>query len=304
MQKRNPGFATGQARLPVILLAAKAMKKILTLLGVATLAVQGAYALISVPASFPTDGMNGNSATQKDQLSLLISRYQNDVVLLVNPPSEFSKDVLNIKPSPATSDKLKSLATTGNSKITVGSLASAVTAMVRQNPADAPTIVASATALLKTVPGGQSAENREEIARAAIKGLPEDLKNEPQLIAFIIGVAAEGMSTSGVASLVKSLRNFAIDSKPENQQSALALSVDEALVDAGILSPYNASPEFLVMVDNFAQGELGESFFSGDQGTINQGAVFAPGAAGSAGGSGSSGNQVNPSPTPAPAPAS
>lgn len=288
----------------MVLFAAKAMKKILTFLGVAALAVNGAYALISVPASFPVNGSSGGNATDKDQLALLVSRYQNDVVLLVNSPSDFSKDVQNVTATPAITDKLKNLATSGDSKLTAASLASAVTAMVRQNPADAPTIVASATALLKSVPGGQSPTNREEIARAAIKGLPDDLQNQPKLIAFIIGVAAEGLKSSEVASLVKSLRNFAIDSKPENQQPALALSVDEALVDAGILSPYNASPEFLVMVDNFAQGELGEAFFSGDQGTINQGAVFSPGAAGSAGGSGSSGNQVNPTPTPAPAPAS
>lgn len=281
----------------------KAMKKFFTILGVAALAVQGSYALISVPATFPLEKVNGSTATQKDQLALLVSRYQNDVVLLVNPPSAYAKAVQDVSAAPATMEKLQALGTSGNANLTVTSLASAVTAMVRQNPGDAPTIVASAIELLKKVPGGQSVENREAIARAAIKGLPEDVKDESKIIAFIIGVAAEGMNASSVASLVKSLRNFAIDTAPEAQQPNLALSVDEALVDAGVLSPYTASPEFLVMADNFSEGQLAESFFSGDQGTINQGAVFSPGAAGSAGGSGSSGNQV-PTPTPNPPPAS
>jgi hypothetical protein len=279
------------------------MKKIFTILGVAALAVQGAYALITVPTTFPLEKVNGNTATQKDQLSLLVSRYENDVVLLVNPPSAYSKDVQDISASPATMEKLQALGTSGNTKLTAASLASGVTAMVRQSPADAPTIVASAIELLKKVPGGQSPENREAIVRAAIKGLPENLKEESKIIAFIIGVAAEGLSNSAVANLVKSARDFAIDAAPETQQANLALSVDEALVDAGVLSPYSASPEFLVLADNFVQGQLSEAAFSGDQGVINQGAVFSPGAAGSAGGSGSSGNQV-PTPTPNPPPAS
>jgi hypothetical protein len=280
------------------------MKKILTFIGVAALAVQGAFALISVPASFPLEKVNGNSATGKDQLAMLVSRYQNDVVLLANPPSAYSKEVQAVAASPASTEKLKALGTTGGAKLSSDSLASAVSALVRQNPNDAPTIVASAVELLKSVPGGQSVINREKIAKAAIKGLPDDLKNEPKLIAFIIGVAAGGLNDTAVASLVKSLRDFSIDSAPEAEQPTLALSVDQALVDAGVLSPYTASPEFLVMADNFAEGQLGETLFSGDQGTINQGAVLAPGAAGSAGGSGSAGNQINPTPTPQPPPAS
>jgi hypothetical protein len=280
------------------------MKKIFTFLGVAALAVQGAFALITVPASFPLEKVNGDSATQRNQLALLVSRYQNDVVLLVNPSEAFSKDIQNTVATPATMDRLTALGTTGGAKLTADSLASAVTALVRQNPANAPTIVASALELLKGVPGGQSPENREKIARAAIQGLPDDLKEEPKIIAFIIGVAADGLSDSAVANLVKALRSFAIDLAPESEQPVLALAVDEALVDEGVLTPHSASPEFLALADNFASDQLGETFFSGDQGTINQGAVFAPGSAGSAGGSGSSGNQVQPTPTPPPPPAS
>ena len=276
------------------------MKTYLTLLGLAILGIHGAFAVITVPTDFPMARVNGNTATDKDQVALLVSRYQNDVVLLVNPADAYSKEILNTAPSAATAEKLRALGSTAGN-ISVDSLSSAVTALVRQNPADAPTIVASAIDMLRGLPGGKSPENREKIARAAIQGLPDDVKDESRLIAFIIGVSVQGLGNTAVANLVKSLRNFAIGTAMESQQTALALSVDEALVDEGILSPYAGSPEFLALADTFASDQLADTFFSGDQGVINQGALFSPGAAGSAGGSGGAGNQViQPTPTPAP----
>jgi hypothetical protein len=275
------------------------MKKFLTLLGIATMAFHGAPALITVPKTFPTEGMNGNTATQKDQLSLLISRYQNDVVLLVNSPESYSEAIQNTKAAPATVDKLKALATSSG-PLTLDSLASAVTALARQNPADAPAIVASALALLNDVPGGLSPENRESIGRAAINGLPENSGNQSRLVAIITGVTLKGVQQSLAPEVLKSLRDAAIAKASGTEaQAALALSVDEALVAEGIVSAYAASPEFLAFADNFATDQLEETNFSGDQGVITQGAVFSPGSAGSAGGQGSSGNQV-PTPTPAP----
>jgi hypothetical protein len=276
------------------------MKKIFIFLGVAALAVQGAFALISVPASFPLEKVNGDNATQKSQLALLVARYQNDVVLLVNSSEAFAKDVQDITAAPATTDRLNALGTAGGAKLTTDSLAAAVTALVRQNPAEAPNVVASALELLRNLPGGLSPENREKIARAAVQGLPDNLRDEPRIVAFVIGVAARGLNATEVANLVKSVRGFVIANAPENAQPTLALAVDEALVDAGVLTPHSATPEFLAMADNFASDQLAETFFSGDQGVINQGAFFAPGSAGSAGGAGSTGNQVQPTPTPAP----
>lgn len=281
------------------------MKKTFAVLGLAAaLSIQASWALISVPVDFPTDGVNGSKASDKEQLALLVSRYQNDIVLLVNPTDAYSKEILNTKAAPATMERLQALGTS-NGKLSVDSLASAVTVLVRQNPSQAPVIVASALAMLDKLPGGRNAENRAKIARAAIAGLPEDLKEEARIIALITGVAAQGLSQTAATLLVKNLRDFAISNEPGNQQSAFALAVDQALVNEGILSPYAGSPEFLVMADNynFAGAELGETFFSGDQGAINQGAVFSPGSAGSAGGAGNVGNQnqdAEPTPTPPP----
>jgi hypothetical protein len=82
-------------------------------------------------------------------------------------------------------------------------------------------------------------------------------------------------------------------------QAGQALALDQALVTAGILSPYTANPEFLVLANNFVANQLDETFFSGDQGVINQGWLI-PGAPGSAGGAGSTGNQIpNQDPPPA-----
>jgi hypothetical protein len=272
------------------------MKKIFTFLGIAVLAMQGAFALITVPASFPSNKVNGQTATQKDQLALLVARYQNDVVLLVNSASDFSSQVQNIKANPATMEKLKALATTGGNGLTADSLAAAVTALTRQNPADAAVIAASALELLKGVPAGQSPENRLLIARAAINGLPDNLNGRGNLIALIIGVTADDLAAPAVADLVKAAREFAIADVPQNQQADMALAVDEALLDLGVVSSFTAAPEFLALVDNFAESQLQETFFSGDQGVISQGAVFSPGATGSAGGSGNTGNQVEPPP--------
>ncbi len=276
------------------------MKKIFLLFGVAAMSIPYAFALITVPMDYPLGGVNGARATDREQLALLVSRYQNDVVLLVNPADSYSKEIVNTVAAPATMEKLKSLGASGGA-LTVDSLANAVTALVRQNPSDSPVIVASALALLKDLPGGQSPENRLKIARAAIKGLPDDLKDEARLIALITGVSVQGLGQTAVAAIVKSLRDFAIDDAPAKEQAAFALAVDEAMVDEGILSPYAGSPEFLVMADNFASDQLADTFFSGDQGAINQGAVFSPGAAGSAGGAGNTGNQsAEPTPTPPP----
>src|SRR6188474_3163500 len=94
-------FAAGQALPPMLLLLVRTMKKFLTLLGVAAISIQGASALISVPKDFPSEKVNGNSATNKDQLSTLVSRYRNDVVLLANPPEAYSKAVKNTVAAPA-----------------------------------------------------------------------------------------------------------------------------------------------------------------------------------------------------------
>lgn len=267
------------------------MKRLLTFLGVAALSIQGASALITVPKEFPSEKVNGNSATQKDQLSSLISRYENDVVLLANPPEAFSKQVKNTTPSPAATEKLKSLGSTDGT-LSVNSLAAAVTALGRQTPAESPTIVASAIALLAGLPGGASPENCEIIARAAINAIPVDLAGAPTLISFIIGVSVKDLPPTVAIETLKSLRDFVINEvSGAEKQAILALAVDEALVDQGIMSSYTASPEFLVLADNFATDQLAETSFSGDQGTITQGAAFSPGGAGSVGGSGNTGNQ-------------
>lgn len=292
-------------------------KSFLLLLAVAATAVPSAFALIAVPRDFPVESTNGDQATDRDRLDSLVAFYRNDVVLLANPEEAFSKEIREAAGAPSTREKLKTLATAGGVELTADSLAAATAALVRQNPADAMGIVASAMELLGENSRKISVEDRYLIARGAISGLPYELRERPALIANVIGVTVRGLKQIASTDLVRRLREFAINDSPlgerdfkgavasapamgdaplNNSQSAFALALDEALVNAGILSPYAASPEFLAMASNFAADQLEETFFSGDQGVINQGAAFAPGAAGSAGGSGSSGNQPEPPP--------
>ncbi len=299
-----------------------AAKSLLLLATVVVSGLHSAFALIAVPRDFPLELTNGDQATDRDRLATLVSFYRNDVVLLANPEEAFAKEIREAAGTPSTREKLKTLATAGGSELTADSLAAATAALVRRSPADAMAITASAMELLQENSRKVSVEDRYLVARGAISGLPYELRERPSLIANIIGVSVRGLKQLASTDLVRRLRDFAINDSPigerdfkgavtavgagplNNQQSAYALALDQALVNAGILSPYAASPEFLAMANNFASDQLEETFFSGDQGAINQGAVFSPGAAGSAGGSGNSGNQIGPTPPPPPPPAS
>ena len=271
------------------------MKKLLALFGVAALSIQGASGIITIPKDYPLDAANVGKATKKEQLAMLVSQYQNDVVLLANPFDSFSQEIQDTAPSADAVEKLRSLATAGGSTLTVDSLASAVTAMVRLNPNSGSVILASAMEVVKDLPGAFSYENRIALGRAAIRGLPEG-EDKAKQTSMIIGTSVRGLKQMASTNIIRELRDFAI-----GEGSAYVL--DQALVDAGILSAYVGSPEFLVMADNFAADQLDETFFSGDQGTINQGGVYAPGGQGSAGGSGGTGSQSGGStPTPTPPP--
>lgn len=294
-----------------------ALKSLLLLLAVAAAGLQSAFALIAIPRDFPLEGTNGDQISSRDRLDELVSLYRNDVVLLANPEEAYAREIQDTTGNPLTREKLKSMATTGGSALTADSLAAATAAMVRQNPSNAAVIMASAMDLLEENSKKVSVEDRYLVGRAAVSGLPYALPKRTELTAFIIGIAGRDLKHVAVTDLVRRLRDYAIGDlpvgerdfkgavagySPSNQDPSYSLALDQALVNAGILSPYSASPEFLVFANNFAGDQLADTFFSGDQGTINQGAVFAPGSAGSAGGSGSSGNQVNPTPTPNPPP--
>jgi hypothetical protein len=274
-------------------------------------------ALITIPRDFPLELTNGEQALGKTHLAKLVSVYRNDVVLLANPEEAFDKEIREATGTLALREKLQKLATAGGAELTAESLGAAAAALTRQNPSDAPLIMASAMELLSENPRKVSLEDRYTVARGVISGLPYELKDRSPLIASVIGIAARGLKEVATTDLVRRLRDFAIHDYPIGErdfkgavasvndpvlsgpQASQALALDEALVAAGILSPYTASPEFLVLANNFAADQLAETFFSGDQGVINQGAVFAPGSPGSPGGSGSSGNQINPEPPPA-----
>jgi hypothetical protein len=273
------------------------------------------FALIAVPRDFPLETTNGEQTSETDRLATLVSFYRNDVVLLANPEEAFAKEIREATGTPILREKLKTLATAGGAELTADSISAAAAALVRQSPSEAPVIMASAMELWSTSTRKVSVDDRYVIARGAISGIPYEMKERPALIASIIGISALSLKQIASTDLVRRLREFAITDAPFGWadykgtpapelpagdapltpvQSGFALALDEALVAAGILSPYAASPEFLAMANNFASDQLDETFFSGDQGVINQGAVFAPGSAGSAGGSGNSGNQPPP----------
>lgn len=295
-----------------------ALRAVVVAAAAATVCLQSSFAVLTVPRDFPLDLTNGDQAVGNNHIAKLVSVYQNDVVLLANPEESFSRDIREAAGTPELREKLQQLAAAGGSPVTPESLGQAAAALTRQNPENAPTIMASALELLNANPSKISLEDRYAVARGVISGLPDDLRNHADLVASVVGISARGLKQVSTTELVRRLRDFAINDTPAGSAgntltgplAAYAQGLDEAMVAAGILSPYTATPEFLVLAENFANDQLAETFFSGDQGVINQGAAFAPGAAGSAGGSGStgnqvsggsggSGNQINPEPPPA-----
>jgi hypothetical protein len=285
---------------------AGATRAVLLTVAAATACLQSSFAVLTVPRDFPLDLTNGDNAANGNQIAKLVSVYRNDVVLLANPEENFAKEIREAVGTPELRDKLRQLASASGSQVTAESLGQAAAALTRQNPENAPIIMAAAMELLAQDPRSISIEDRYAVARGVISGLPDELKNHADLVAAVVGVSARGLKQIATTDLVRRLRDFAINDLPgasgeglTSTQAGYALNLDAAMVEAGILSPYTATPEFLAMADNFANDQLAETFFSGDQGVINQGAVFAPGAAGSAGGSGGTGNQINPEPPPA-----
>ncbi len=298
------------------------MKTLLTLLGATLLTAQFAQAIIVIPRDYPIGSVTNGTASGRDHAANLISHYRNDVVLLANPEKSLAPEIQNLAASPAAVEKLKALATSGGTALDADSLAAAVSAMVRLNPDQAGTITASAMNIMADLPGGLSEENRLIVGRAAIRGLPDNYANKPEMISQIVGVTVRGLKQRDSTKIVRSLREYAIGEVPvyvadykggagndggvvdggmTPDQASTAYAIDQSLVENGILSPFSSTPEFLVLADNFAADQLGNTFFSGDQGVIDQGQFFSPGAVGSPGGVGSSEDQL-PNPTPGPTP--
>jgi hypothetical protein len=304
------------------ILKASRSVRVLALVAALSASVQLAPAVIRVQRDYPMQGGAGEAVSDQDRLASLVALYRNDVVLLANPEEAFAKEIRETRGNPATMEKLRSLSTTNGEKLSAGALATSVAAVVRQNPQNAPSVVASGLELLSNDYKGLTLDERFTVASGGIKGIPYEVSNRPQLIAAIIGVSVRGMKQADATKLVRQLREFAIydtpfsnvDSKggyasvpsaaPEGdtvdgEKAGFALALDQALVEAGILSPFPADPAFVAMASNFATDQLAETFFSGDQGVINQGALFSPGGAGSSGGSGNTGNQPPPPEPPA-----
>ncbi len=279
----------------------------------AAVCLQGSFAIIAIPRDYPLETTGDGPMSDRDRLSQLVSLYRNDVVLLANPEESYVREIREMDGTSPIREKLKALATGGGAGLSADSIAASTAAMVRQDPTNTAVIMASAMDLLEEMPGKASVEDRYLVGRAAIGGLPHDFRQRTELTAFIIGIAARDLKMAAITDLVRRLREYAIgdipagerDFKdtvaggvPSSRDSAYSLALDQALVEAGILSPYAASPEFLVLANNFASEQLAETFFSGDQGTINQGGVMSGGSAGGASGSGS-GGQITPPPPPA-----
>lgn len=251
--------------------------------------------------------------SDRDRLSQLVSLYRNDVVLLANPEESYAREIREMAGTSPIREKLKALATGGAAGLSADSIAAATAAMVRQDPSNAAAIMASAMDLLEEMPGKASVEDRYRVGSSAIGGLPQDFRRRTELTAFIIGISVRDLKMTSITDLVRRLREYAIGdlpagerdfkdavagSIPSNRDSGYSLALDQALVDAGILSPFAASPDFLVLANNFSSEQLAETFFSGDQGTINQGGLMPGSSAGGASGSGS-GGQIPPPPPPA-----
>lgn len=275
--------------------------------------LQGSFAIIAIPRDYPLETTGEGPMSDRDRLSQLVSLYRNDVVLLANPEESYAREIREMDGTFPIREKLKALATAGGAGLSADSISAATAAMVRQDPSNAAAIMASAMDLLEEMPGKVSVEDRYLVGSAAIGGLPQDFRRRTELTAFIIGIAARDLKMAAITDLVRRLRDYAIgdipagerDFKdtvagagPSSRDSAYSLALDQALVEAGILSPFAASPEFLVLANNFASEQLAETFFSGDQGVINQGGVFPGGTSGGASGSGS-GSQIPPPPPPA-----
>jgi hypothetical protein len=275
--------------------------------------VQIASAVIRVQRDYPLQSTNGDLVGEQDRLALLVSLYRNDVVLLANPEEAFAKEIRETSGNTATMDKLRSLSATNGEKLSAGALATSVAAVVRQNPQNAAMVVASGLEMLSNDYKGLTLDERFTIASGGIKGIPYEVKNRPQLVAAIIGVAVRGLKTSESTKLVRQLREFTIfdtpfsgvDSKggyasvpsaaPEGdtldgEKAGIALALDQALVEAGILSPYAANPQFIAMASNFVSDQQAEPFFFQNGGSLGP-PLFSPGGPGAPGSPGEPGNQ-------------
>lgn len=300
-------------------------KKSLLVLAALALCVQSAPALITIPLDFPLGSSSTSPSAERSHLEKLVSVYRNDVVLVANPEESFAKEIREQVGTPATREKLTNLATAGGSELTPDSLAAAAAALTRQNPTEAPVVMASAMELLTEKLGKVSVDDRYLVGRGVISGIPYNQPQRHQLVSAVIGVGARGLKVAKSSDLLRRLREYAINDLPFKerdfkepdfksgnapgssptmgpQQAAEALALDQALAEDSIIGSYMADPQFLTMANNFATEQMADTFFSGDQGTINQGQIFTPGAAGSAGGSGSSGSQLSPNPKPTPKP--
>jgi len=283
------------------------MKKSGAILGAIVLLSFGtpqAHAVVIVTADYPMNEVKGGpKATDKGQLSQLVSLYENDVALMANSDKDYSKAISEAKSDPAVEAELQKLAGT----LTLESLADAVATLVKATPENSLVIMASAVNLMANLEGGLSTENRVVLGKAALLAIPDGTEKSAFYAALIVGVAAKGQEQADITKTVITLRNFSLSDLPESKLVDGAGILDAALVKEGILTPIAATEAFVALAQTFNNTPAGEvplgaipadDVSTGDQGVTNTG----PSTGGASGGSGGGGGNPTPTPTPTPAP--
>ncbi len=290
------------------------MKRLLVTLGIAGVAASGAVAAELVPVDFPTSNLGETTFSQREALAYLVTLYRNNVVLLSNPSGSYSEAIQKTVPNPAIVSKLTQLAG-ANGPVSLTSLTEAVSALVAANPSNAPEIVASALSIAKGLPGNLNTENRVAIGKAALRALPPNLPDGTRIVALIIGVSAYPLAQMPATYVVRTLRDYVLndlsgsllaslsDGKTYLGKNAVsddpgALNLDRALINQGIISPFDAGEDFALLRNFLLTEQLPFSFY----GSNPMGPLFSPGGPGSPGDPGNPGPQFGPTPTPTPKP--
>lgn len=284
-------------------------------LAVATFAIglgisPSVQALTYVPLDYPQQNQVGE--TQSAELPKTVAIYQNEIVLLAANPEGHEVQVKKLSVDPAL---VSSLSSQAGSPATLSGIIGALQKRLKANPQSA---VATTIAAFKVARNaGLNGKAPISIVAGAIEALLPGYPTYAADVAALIGFAVAASPEEEQSEVLRQLRDLVLTQFGKRGEAEFAFSLDQALVEYGVVVPKFGTDNFLAEVaaiypDGGLAGissdvfETNTALFQIENGVYSPGdgatlvAPFTGGASGTPGNPGTAGNGGGAPPPPTP----
>lgn len=195
--------------------------------GILAVTTGAAFALSSVPDSFPT----GGGSPEGDGNNVVVIYEGNQIGLAAGLPEAIAEQIAD---QPIDDELIQQLMAGITPPITAQKIANALSAFIASNPANA--VKATAMAVVIANRANLTVQNKVSIIAAAVQTLARQGNTSIPAISTLIGFAAQLSPAGERPAVISDLRNIAVASLPMGSPVERALALDSVLVQNNILT--------------------------------------------------------------------